>query len=102
MKLKIGVVYVAGIVLAGAVYAVLFPLAAPLVAQEASVAPEGTQVATQETPAAATNADELRKQVQNPVASLISVPLQNNMNLGVGPDDRIQNVLNIQPVVPVH
>jgi hypothetical protein len=36
------------------------------------------------------------------VANLISVPLQNNMNLGVGPYDRIQNVLNVQPVVPVH
>jgi hypothetical protein len=101
MKLKILVLHIVCIILEGAVFAVFFPLAAPLVAQEASVAPEGTQVATQETPAAATNADELRKQVQNPVASLISVPLQNNMNLGVGPDGRIQNVLNIQPVIPV-
>jgi hypothetical protein len=32
---------------------------------------------------------------------LISVPFQNNTNFGVGPLDRTQNVLNIQPVIPV-
>lgn len=32
---------------------------------------------------------------------MISVPLQNNSNFGVGPFNRIQNVLNIQPVIPV-
>ena len=31
---------------------------------------------------------------------MISVPLQNNTNFGIGPYDRIQNVLNIQPVIP--
>ena len=35
------------------------------------------------------------------MANLISVPLQNNTNLGIGPYDRIQDVLNIQPVIPV-
>jgi hypothetical protein len=43
----------------------------------------------------------LQKAVQNPVASLISVPVQNNNNFGIGPDDRTQDVLNIQPVIPV-
>jgi len=43
---------------------------------------------------------ELTKQVQNPVSRLISVPLQNNSNFGIGPLDRTQNVLNIQPVIP--
>jgi hypothetical protein len=43
----------------------------------------------------------LQKAVQNPVASLISVPLQNNTNFGIGPYDRTQDVLNIQPVIPV-
>jgi hypothetical protein len=76
------------------------PSTAPLVAQDAPVAPEGTQVATNETPAAV-NADELRKAAQNPIASLISVPVQNNSNFNIGPNDRTQNVLNIQPVIPV-
>jgi hypothetical protein len=42
-----------------------------------------------------------RKASQNPVASLISVPVQNNNNFGIGPYDRTQNVLNIQPVIPI-
>jgi hypothetical protein len=45
-------------------------------------------------------AADLAKQTQNPVADLISVPFQNNTNFGIGPHDRIQNVLNIQPVIP--
>jgi hypothetical protein len=43
---------------------------------------------------------ELAKQVQNPVADLISIPFQSNFNFTVGPDDDLQYVLNIQPVVP--
>ena len=43
----------------------------------------------------------LTKAVQNPVASLISVPLQNNTNFDIGPNNRTQNILNIQPVIPV-
>ena len=46
-------------------------------------------------------AKSLAKAVQNPVASLISVPLQNNSNFDIGPNNRTQNVLNIQPVIPV-
>ena len=45
--------------------------------------------------------EELQKATQNPVASLISVPLQNNTNFDIGPLDRTQNVLNIQPVIPM-
>jgi hypothetical protein len=83
------------------VVTLLLPLSAPLIAQDTPVSPEGTQVATNETPAAAVNSDELRKAAQNPIASLISVPVQNNSNFNIGPDDRTQNVLNIQPVIPV-
>ncbi|MCZ6594817.1 MAG: neuromedin U, partial [Bacteroidetes bacterium] len=46
------------------------------------------------------NEQDLEKQIQNPVASLISLPFQNNMDFGVGPDDRTRNTLNIQPVWP--
>ncbi|HEY6384384.1 MAG TPA: hypothetical protein VIX91_01740 [Candidatus Acidoferrum sp.] len=83
-----------------AVAAFLFSTA-PLFAQDAPVGPEGTQVATEQTPAAAANADALRKAAQNPVASLISVPIQNNNNFGINPGYRTQDVLNIQPVIPV-
>lgn len=45
---------------------------------------------------------DLRQEAQNPVADLISLPLQNNMNFNVGRLDHTQNILNIQPVVPIH
>ena len=73
----------------------------PLIAQNSPVDTTGTQVATEETPAAAANAEALRKAAQNPVASLISVPVQNNNNVGINPGYRTQDVLNIQPVIPV-
>ena len=48
------------------------------------------------------SATELAKIAQNPVGNLISVPFQNNTNLNYGPENKTQNVLNIQPVIPVH
>jgi hypothetical protein len=49
----------------------------------------------------AASTQELQKAVQNPIASLISVPFQNNDAFGIGPYDRTQNLLNIQPVIPI-
>ena len=72
----------------------------PLFAQDTPIGPEGTQVATQETPEVAVNTDALRNAAQNPVASLISVPIQENFNFNNGLG-RTQNVLNIQPVIPL-
>src|SRR5439155_9998352 len=86
---------------ASSALAVFLLLTAVLVAQDTPIGVPGTQVATEETPAAAGNTDALRKAAQNPVASLISVPVQNNNNFGIGPDGRIQDILNIQPVIPV-
>ena len=51
-------------------------------------------------PVAEDSEGQLARAAQNPIAELISVPFQNNMNFNVGPDDSIQNILNIQPVVP--
>lgn len=47
------------------------------------------------------DADALAKQLQNPVASLISVPFQGNLDFGIGPADGTRFTLNIQPVVPM-
>ena len=44
--------------------------------------------------------NELAKQSQNPVAKLISLPFENNINGDYGPNDSVQNVLNIKPVIP--
>src|SRR5271168_2661951 len=73
----------------------------PIFAQDTPIGAPGTQVGTQQTAAASSSTDALQKATQNPVASLISVPVQNNNNFGIGPDDRTQDVLNIQPVIPV-
>lgn len=44
--------------------------------------------------------EDLAKASQNPLANMMSFPFQNNTNFGIGPYDRSQNVLNIQPVLP--
>ena len=59
-----------------------------------------TAVCGQQAPAPTASTEELQKQTQNPVSSLISVPIQNNSNFNIGPFDRTQDVLNIQPVIP--
>jgi hypothetical protein len=51
-------------------------------------------------PALAQDQADLAKAAQNPVAAMISLPFQNNTLFGVGPDDDVANVLNIQPVIP--
>lgn len=45
--------------------------------------------------------DDLAKAAQNPIANLISLPLQNNTNFNIGSAERTQNILNVQPVWPV-
>lgn len=54
-------------------------------------------------PAQAQQSNEsLAQAAQNPIADMISLPFQNNTNLRVGPKDQAQNVLNVQPVYPIH
>jgi len=38
---------------------------------------------------------------QNPIANMISLPFQNNTNFNAGPFNRVQDILNIQPVIPM-
>jgi len=45
--------------------------------------------------------EELSKAAANPLADLISLPFQNNLNMNYGPYNRNVNVLNIQPVIPL-
>lgn len=47
------------------------------------------------------SSEELSREAANPLADLISVPIQNNTDFGLGEFDRTRNVLNIQPVIPL-
>ena len=51
--------------------------------------------------ATADQATALAKQQQNPISSLISVPLQANWDFGIGDRDATGTLFNIQPVVPI-
>ena len=76
--------------LAALALAALLPGWLPAVAEPAT--PEAEPTAQPEALAA---------EAQNPIANLISVPFQNNLTPGMGPnEDNTLNVLNIQPVVP--
>jgi hypothetical protein len=45
--------------------------------------------------------EDLLKATQNPVADLISIPIQNITNFRVGPYNRTDNTVSFQPVIPM-
>jgi hypothetical protein len=46
-------------------------------------------------------AAKLAKKLQNPVASLISTPFQNNFDFNFGTNDGFRYILDFQPVIPL-
>jgi hypothetical protein len=48
-----------------------------------------------------TEEQKLAKATQNPLAAMYSLPFQNNTTFGFEPNNTTQNVLNIQPVIPI-
>jgi len=70
-----------------AIVSVAFLISSPAPAQEAA---EGKT----------SDEEQLAKQLTNPVADLVSIPFQFNWAGGVGEDDALRFILNVQPVVP--
>lgn len=47
------------------------------------------------------DAAAIAKKLANPIGALISLPFQNNTDVGIGEDNGTRNTLNIQPIVPL-
>lgn len=60
-----------------------------------------SSVVAQEPDQSAAEAQELAKKLSNPVASLISLPLQSNFDFGMGGGSGWRYTLNVQPVIPI-
>ncbi|MCM3906020.1 MAG: hypothetical protein ND866_30415 [Pyrinomonadaceae bacterium] len=55
----------------------------------------------QNPPSGSADAEELAKKLSNPVASLISFPMQSNFDFGMGGGSGWRYTLNVQPVIPI-
>jgi hypothetical protein len=47
------------------------------------------------------SSDSLAKSIQNPLAALISVPFQGNIDFGIGSAGAHRYAMNVQPVIPI-
>jgi hypothetical protein len=66
-----------------------------------SAAAQGAVQGPSPEPQAATEAQELAKKLSNPVASLVSFPMQSNFDFGMGTGSGWRYTLNLQPVIPI-
>lgn len=57
-------------------------------------------IAQDATRTSSADAESVAKQLANPIASLVSIPLQLNWEHGVGANDDLRTVTNFQPVIP--
>jgi len=78
--------------------ALLYAVIAIVMAMPAST---HAQTADPKPPPSTDQATALAKQQQNPIANIISVPLQGNWDFGLGDREATGTVFNIQPVVPL-
>ena len=69
-------------------FAVILFAAQPAIAQDEDSAPSA-------------GAEDAAMKAQNPLANIISMPLQWNTDFDIGPDDKTGSTLNIQPIYPV-
>jgi len=78
----------------------LFLLTQPLPAQSTSSVGQKPP-ADELTPDTGGGTEDLAKKAQNPIANMISVPLQSNFNFNTGPSNATVDVFNLQPVIPI-
>ena len=71
----------------------------PAHAQQA--APDYARRVTHETVSKA-DEDDIARESENPIGNLTVLPLENDTNFGVGPHYGTQNILEFEPVVPIH
>jgi len=64
--------------------------------------PAGAQGSAGPSPLAGQSNTEIAHKVQNPLADVINLPFQNNANFNTGTRHGIQDILNIQPIIPFH
>lgn len=70
----------------------------PVVTTQGAVASAETEL---QAVSQGSSANDLAQQLANPVASLIQVPVQSNIDFGIGPNDGFRITTNVQPVIPV-
>ena len=74
-------------------------LCAPARAQQA--APDDARRVDHDTVGKA-NEDDIAKESENPIGNLTVLPFENFTNFDVGPHNGTQNILEFEPVVPIH
>jgi|SRR5271166_5763547 len=75
-------------------------LALSLVSLDAAA--QSTAPATPPDAGSGDDATALAKKLQNPIGDLYSFPLQNNTDFNTDPHKGTQDILNVQPVIPIH
>jgi hypothetical protein len=70
-------------------------------AQAQQAAPDEPQRVDHDTVGKA-DEDDIARESENPIGNLTVLPFENYTNFGVGPHDGTQNILEFEPVVPIH
>ncbi len=71
-------------------------------AQQAQDAQPAAGAASSAADTSGQSTEDLAKKLQNPIGDLYTIPFQSNTNFGFGPHQGTQEILNIQPVIPLH
>jgi hypothetical protein len=82
----------------------LAPSFVPVIARAQSAPPNQAPDIPAETQGSDSGGDAtaLAKKLQNPIGNLYNFPFQNNINFNYGPRGGTQDILNVQPVIPIH